>query len=105
MLVKARILAAREVICPGPSHIDEVMIEALLIERKEKNIVYEVLITVRAKDRRRIHTPTSVWTGVFEDEKEALRALEDKLYDLSRLNDLGFGCHESSGQGRITSVA
>ncbi len=96
MLVRTKILLVKDVLCSGPIHEDELRITALLLQREGDLEPYKVVITVALKDRRGLHRPRDAWMGSFADESTALEALEEKLYDLSRFEDLGFGCHESS---------
>lgn len=84
------VLERIDMVCIGAEVVDEYEAEGLLLRDEGK---YAVVIIERDNYRGSI---LSVWIGTFSDQVEAKNALKDLLYNLGRLNDTGFGCHEAT---------
>ncbi len=89
-LIKLDVLDKIDMVCVGAERVDEYEAEGFLLGGEEG---YTVLIVERENLKGRF---PAVWIGKFSDLEEARNALRDMLYNLGRLNDRGFGCHEAS---------
>ncbi|MCD6348718.1 MAG: hypothetical protein J7L91_03755 [Candidatus Korarchaeota archaeon] len=78
-----------DMVCIGPERVDEYEAEGFLLTDGSG---YSVVIVER--DNIEGDFP-AVWVGHFDDLEEARSAMRDVLYNLGRLNDRGFGCHEA----------
>ncbi len=76
-------------VCVGAERVDEYEAEGFLLRDEEG---YTVLVVERENLEGRF---PAVWIGKFSNLEEARNALRDMLYNLGRLNDRGFGCHEA----------
>lgn len=87
-MARMEVLERLNMVCVGAEVIDEYEAEGLLLKDEGK---YTVLVIEKDNSKRIIK---SAWIGTFFDLEEARNALKDLLYNLGRLNDTGFGCHE-----------
>ncbi len=83
------VLEKVDMVCVGAQRVDEYEAEGFLLSGPRG---YVVLVVERDNSEGAF---PAVWVGEFEDETEARNSLRDMLYNLGRLNDRGFGCHEA----------
>ncbi len=88
-LSKLDVLDKLDMVCIGAERVDEYEAEGFLLRGRDG---YTVLIVERENLEGKF---PAVWIGTFPDLEEARNALRDMLYNLGRLNDRGFGCHEA----------
>ncbi len=88
-LTRLDVVDKLDMVCVGAERVDEYEAEGFLLRGRDG---YTVIIVERENLEGRF---PAVWIGTFPDLEEARNALRDMLYNLGRLNDRGFGCHEA----------
>ena len=87
---RARLLRKISMICVGAERVDSYEAEGYIFEHEGR--LFGFIVEKERNDREKI---LDVWFGEFSDEESALKRLRDVQYDLGRMNDRGFGCHEA----------
>ncbi len=87
---RAKLLKKISMVCVGADRVDSYEAEGYIFEYEGRMLAFVV-----EKERNAREKVLSVWFGEFPDEESALKSLRDVQYDLGRMNDRGFGCHEA----------
>ncbi len=90
MLDRLEVVDKVDMVCIGAKRIDEYEAEGFLL----KGQGYVVLIIEKEKGDIEENI-LGAWMGRFDDIEEARNEMKDILYNLGRMNDRGFGCHEA----------
>ncbi len=89
MLNRLKIVDKVDMVCIGAERVDEYEAEGFLLEGDNG---YTVIVVEKENIREEF---LGVWVGKFDDVQEARNEMKDLLYNLGRINDRGFGCHEA----------
>ncbi len=89
MLNHYEIVDKVDMVCIGAKRIDEYEAEGFLLKGDDG---YAVIIVEKENVREEF---PGVWIGKFNDIQEARNEMRAILYNLGRMNDRGFGCHEA----------
>ncbi len=77
-------------VCVGAERVDSYEAEGYIVKDGHRYIAFIV-----EKEKDKTEKLLGVWYGEFSELDEALKALRNVQYDLGRMNDRGFGCHEA----------
>ncbi len=87
---KAKLLKKISMICVGANRVDSYEAEGYVVRDGSRYLTFIV-----EKERDKTEKVLGVWFGEFSSLDEALKTMRNIQYDLGRMNDRGFGCHEA----------
>jgi hypothetical protein len=86
---RLKVICRIDMVCRGAERVDEYRAEGYLLSDPP-----EVIAVIVERDNERGTTPY-IWLGTFKSSDEAMNSLKDMLYNIGRMEDRGFGCHEA----------